>query len=111
MALAVEVAGKTDVGCVRANNEDNFGYDLRYGIFVVCDGMGGQAAGEVASKMAVDTVLDCFRAPWRHVAFPPDKAGENVSQQGKRLASAVRSANLAVFETGQRHEARAGMGS
>ena len=31
MALAVEVAGKTDVGCVRANNEDNFGYDSRYG--------------------------------------------------------------------------------
>ena len=44
MALAVEVAGKTDVGCVRANNEDNFGYDSRYGIFIVCDGMGGQAA-------------------------------------------------------------------
>ena len=40
MALAVEVAGKTDVGCVRANNEDNFGYDSRYGIFVVCDGNG-----------------------------------------------------------------------
>jgi serine/threonine protein phosphatase PrpC len=45
MTLAVEVAGKTDVGCVRRNNEDNFGYDSRYGIFVLCDGMGGQAAG------------------------------------------------------------------
>lgn len=41
MALAVEVAGKTDIGCVRSNNEDSFAYDIDAGIFVVCDGMGG----------------------------------------------------------------------
>ena len=75
MALAVEVAGKTDVGCVRTNNEDNFGFDSRHGIFVVCDGMGGQAAGEVASKMGVDILLDYFRNQ------PPDTAKHSLNGQ------------------------------
>src|SRR5215470_15297272 len=84
MKLAVEVAGQTDVGCVRANNEDNFGYDSRYGIFVLCDGMGGQAAGEVASKMAVDTLLEYFRAePQKQAPLQPpastEAAGKNDS--------------------------------
>ena len=42
MSLSIEVSGKSDVGCVRTNNEDNFGYDTQLGIFVVCDGMGGR---------------------------------------------------------------------
>src|SRR5258708_11971863 len=85
MALVVEAAGKSDVGCVRANNEDNFGYDLRYGIFVVCDGMGGQAAGEVASKIAVDTILDSFRAPWRANTLPDVSNEPPLSSAGQTL--------------------------
>ena len=61
MSLLIQAAGSTDIGLVRKNNEDNFGYDLRHGIFVVCDGMGGQQAGELASKIGVDTLLDYFR--------------------------------------------------
>jgi len=61
MKLMAEVAGKSDIGCVRKNNEDNLGWDASAGIFVVCDGMGGAAAGEVASKLAVDTLLQYFR--------------------------------------------------
>ncbi|MGZ4826293.1 MAG: PP2C family protein-serine/threonine phosphatase, partial [Terriglobales bacterium] len=89
MSLSVEVTGKSDVGCVRQNNEDNFGYDSRYGIYVVCDGMGGQAAGEVASKLAVDTVLTYFREA-KNGSYPPvGEPIEGVSERAKALGSAI----------------------
>jgi serine/threonine protein phosphatase PrpC len=131
MTLAVEVAGKTDVGCVRANNEDNFGYDSRYGIFVVCDGMGGQAAGEVASKMGVDILLDYFRANTRPgMAAPKAQSAGNpratqrlaadlettqlpvtASAAAASLAAAIRLANRKIYEAGRHDSDRSGMGS
>ncbi len=132
MTLAVEVAGKTDIGCVRANNEDNFGYDSRYGIFVVCDGMGGQAAGEVASKMGVDILLEYFRSGARigaeNLPRPVEHAGKNVTAKAvadqetsqlpatastgaAALADAIHLANRRIYEAGQREDSRSGMGS
>jgi protein phosphatase len=110
MALAVEVAGQTDVGCVRANNEDNFGYDSRYGIFVVCDGMGGQAAGEVASKMGVDVLLNYFRNE-ASAADINSTNGQNGSAGATRLAEAIKLANQTIFKAGQEQHGRNGMGS
>ncbi|MBZ5494184.1 MAG: Stp1/IreP family PP2C-type Ser/Thr phosphatase [Acidobacteriia bacterium] len=110
MALAVEVAGKTDVGCVRTNNEDNFGFDSRYGIFVVCDGMGGQAAGEVASKMGVDILLDYFRNQTQGAAKQSPN-GQNGSSGAQSLANAIQLANKTIFQAGQQHNGRNGMGS
>jgi serine/threonine protein phosphatase PrpC len=129
MTLAVEVAGKTDVGCVRENNEDNFGYDSRYGIFVVCDGMGGQAAGEVASKMGVDILLEYFRsrAPSTAPAKPAGAEQHAIAKNGSEqetsqlpvaasadagaLAAAIHLANRKIHEAGQRENGRSGMGS
>jgi serine/threonine protein phosphatase PrpC len=110
MSLVIQAAGSTDIGLVRKNNEDNFGYDLRHGIFVVCDGMGGQQAGELASKIAVDTVLEYFRqdpsaAPVGGARF------EGVSPRAVSLASAVQLANQAIHESGARDLNHAGMGS
>src|SRR5258708_5649258 len=103
MPLAVEVAGKTDVGSVRANNEDNFGYDARYGIFVVCDGMGGQAAGEVASKIGVDTVLNYFRTAGGRGSLPLAKnAVDGLSPLGQALLDAISQANRAIYATRQK---------
>lgn len=112
MSLSVQVAGKTDLGCVRTNNEDNFGYDTRYGVFVVCDGMGGQAAGEVASKMGVDDILEYFRKAGPEGKYPvEDKVMEGVSERANALATAIRRANRAIFEAASKNAGHAGMGS
>src|SRR4030088_2481705 len=110
MALAVEVAGKTDVGCVRTNNEDNFGFDSRHGIFVVCDGMGGQAAGEVASKMGVDILLDYFRKQSSSAGMQSLNGHDGFSG-AQSLASAIQLANKTIFRAGQEHNGRNGIGS
>jgi len=112
MSLSVQVAGRSDVGCVRTNNEDTFGYDAPSGVYVVCDGMGGQAAGEVASKLAVDTVLDYFRLYSAAGNFP--QVGEkfdDISLAANALASAVQAAGLRVFQEALEHPERQGMGS
>jgi serine/threonine protein phosphatase PrpC len=112
VSFAIQVAAKTDVGCVRVDNEDNFGYDARRGIFVVCDGMGGQAAGEVASKIAVDTLLRYF-----HEGVPKasdlrlTRASENVSEHARTLGEAIQLANHVIREAACQYEGQAGMGS
>ncbi len=115
MSFLIQAAGSTDIGLVRKNNEDNFGYDLGYGIFVVCDGMGGQQAGELASKIGVDTVLDYFRQGRQnqdHSAASVRGAGfEGVSPRAARLGTAIQLANQAVHESGAANSSHAGMGS
>jgi serine/threonine protein phosphatase PrpC len=111
MALAVEVAGKTDVGCLRSNNEDSFAYDLATGAFVVCDGMGGRAAGEVASSIAVESVLEYFRAAPARFGADGGGGGAGSSDPSVALASAIEFANRRICQTAARNPAQAGMGS
>jgi len=109
MSLLLDVAGLTDVGRVRASNEDSFGYDERLGIFVVCDGMGGHAAGEIASRIAVDAVLDYFR---EHEPGMKQDTGLDDAPLGARLlAEAVKQANDAILEYAEEHKNTSGMGT
>ena len=112
MNLTIQAAGRTDVGLVRKNNEDNFGYDVRCGIFAVCDGMGGQAAGELASKIAVDALLSYFRDDAKRAApVVVGRTFEGVSGRAAALANAIQFANLAIQEAVSRNLERSGMGS
>jgi serine/threonine protein phosphatase PrpC len=94
----IKVAALSDVGCVRTNNEDNFGYDPVNGLYVVCDGMGGMAAGEVASSIACSTVIETFASQ------PADTPIET------RLSLSIHAANNAVVHSSQQAD-RTGMGT
>jgi protein phosphatase len=112
MDFVVQVAGKTDRGCVRPNNEDNFGYDTERGIFIVCDGMGGAAAGEVASKLGVSTVLSYFRQAATAGAYPAfERLFKNCSEPTNALGNAILSANRTIYQTGLADVRQSGMGT
>ena len=108
MQLGLEVVGRSDVGRVRVSNEDSYGYDLPHGIFVVCDGMGGHAAGEVASKIAVESVLSYFRD---QEPLAADAALADAPLGAQMLSDAVNKANENILEYAQGHASASGMGT
>jgi protein phosphatase len=108
--MRLRVGAGTDTGRVRDLNEDAFALRAGQGVFVVCDGMGGGPAGEVASRMAVDAILAGLEAQ----AGEPDERAEDESgylPQTSRLADAVRRSNAAIYRQANRDPRQAGMGT
>jgi PPM family protein phosphatase len=89
----------TDVGRKRKGNEDSHFLNPDQRLFVVADGMGGHAAGEVASKVAVDSINEfvCLTGGDEEITWPFG-LDENISYDGNRLKTAIRHANRKVLE-------------
>ncbi len=103
----------TDVGRVRDHNEDNFLVDQNLQLFVVCDGMGGHAAGEVASAVCVRTVRDVIAAQADLLAHIGENPGDDLAGEKLRMLmrTAIQSACGRIFEMAQRDPSRRGMGT
>ena len=104
--MRLKVGAATSVGKVRPINEDAYLVQADQGLFVVCDGMGGAAAGEVASVLAVETIS----------AYVRNGAGDQSGTRGyqprtSQLGRAIEAANRAIIERANSDQAHAGMGT
>lgn len=110
--MTLRVAGLTDTGMKRTHNEDFLFVPEEERLVMVADGMGGHAAGDVASRLAIETVEEFFRATAAEedVTWPFAFDGENRRHEN-RLVTGIKLANLKIFEAAQRESRRQGMGT
>ncbi len=110
--MIIESAAKTDVGKKRDSNEDSFLVDSALRSFIVADGMGGHQAGEVASRLVVETMGASLK---RYLddggELESDAVDDSLSREANILLASIREANTTVFEDAQGALNRRGMGS
>jgi PPM family protein phosphatase len=96
----------------RTHNEDNFSIIEESGLYIVADGMGGHASGEVASKMAVDSLKEFFAATANDPERTwPYKMDRSKGYEENRLITGIKLANLRIYESAQRDPRQRGMGT
>lgn len=95
--MSVIASGISDVGCVRRSNEDSIGLFQELNLYIVADGMGGHAAGEIASQLAVEHVSQYFQS--------------SPIEEKPKLAEAIAHANRKIFEKSVDDPALGGMGT
>jgi serine/threonine protein phosphatase PrpC len=109
--VAIRVAAKTDIGKVRTTNEDAFGIFPETGFYVVADGMGGHAGGEVASALAIETMQASLKATKGEDLTPAIDVTGQTTIEGSRLLVAVGQANDVVLAKGRGDPQLKGMGT
>jgi len=96
--FTIDAFGLTDVGRKRKHNEDAYALDVNEGLFIVADGMGGHAAGEVAAKITVETIGEFIAATrQKEEATWPFRYDHKLQFNSNRLAIAIEKANERVM--------------
>jgi serine/threonine protein phosphatase PrpC len=104
-------AGLSDVGLQREHNEDSFVVLKEYDLYVVADGMGGHRAGDVASRLATETISEFFKSTANEDVTWPFHFDTNLSEEENRLLTGIRVANRQIFERSTRSREYHGMGT
>jgi len=104
-------AGISDVGLQRDHNEDSFAILKEQRLFIVADGMGGHRAGDVASRLATEAIVDFFRAANNEDFTWPFQFDTRLSDEENRLLSGIRLANRQIIERSTRSRECQGMGT
>jgi protein phosphatase len=110
--MRVRFSGETNVGMKRDHNEDSYYLPESERLAIVADGMGGHASGEVASRMAVETIVGFFRETQDEQELTwPFKIDRGHRHDINRMVTAIKLANLRIHQEAQRNPACHGMGT
>lgn len=112
--MLIKSSGITDVGLKREGNEDSFSVEDSLGLYVVCDGMGGHLAGEVASQISVEMINKTFLKWIKEEASEDEIFGEpdsSLSREGNYLLGGIRLANQVVYNLALEQKQFQGMGT
>jgi serine/threonine protein phosphatase PrpC len=109
--VRIRYAAKTDVGMKRAHNEDYFALIEDEQLFIVADGMGGHASGEVASKLAAEVIGEFYRHSKDQDATWPYRYDHNLSYVENRMVASIRLANARIHESASKNPHLRGMGT
>jgi len=110
--MRVRFAGDTNVGMKRTHNEDNLFLPTDERLALVADGMGGHASGEIASQMAIETVVEFFKNTQDdHELTWPFKLDRGYRYDLNRLITGIKLANVKIYEAAQREPQYRGMGT
>lgn len=108
--MRIQAVGLSDRGLKRGHNEDSLSVVTEMGLFIVADGMGGHNAGEVASRQAIESIVDFLRTNHKEISNPfPTQP--NLSEPENQFVTAVKLANRDVCNLSLEHSEYSGMGT
>jgi protein phosphatase len=111
VSLKASGVGITDVGLQRDHNEDTFAVLAEHDLFIVADGMGGHRAGDVASRLASESISDFFQRTAGEEVTWPFHFDSALSESENRLLTAIRLANRQIYEHSLKSHDLRGMGT